>query len=187
MDCLYNIGMIYLRFNYSNGYGVSIYRYEDSVIIYEQGRYREVTQMEDDINKVFQGMLNGEFQCENYKDIVDSLEIEKIENNATTEKTYEGLVTNFFYEDELMYDDIVEEVEEEVYYPDNFNDFMKILSPVFTEPKIYSILIARSDISDSDYQKMVENRKKNNKNYILNSSIVIEHTEDIHYLKSKDN
>ena len=54
MQCLYNIGMIYLRFNYSNGYGVSIYRYEDSVIIYEQGRYREVTQMEDDINKVFQ-------------------------------------------------------------------------------------------------------------------------------------
>ena len=184
MQCLYNIGMIYLRFNYSNAYGVSIYRYEDSVIIYEQGRYREVTQMEDDINKVFQGMLSGEIQCENYKDIVDSLEIAKIENNATREKTYEGLVSDFFYEGEFIYYD--DEVEEEVYYPDNFNDFMKILSPVFTEPKRYSILIARSDISDFDYQKMVENRK-NYKNYILNSSIAVEHTEDICYMKNKDN
>ena len=113
------------------------------------------------------------------------MEIEKIENNATREKTYESLVSDFFYEgqDEFLYDD---EVEEEVYYPDNFNDFMKILSPVFTEPKRYSILIARSDISDADYQKMVENRK-NYKNYILNSSIVVEHTEDICYLKNKDN
>ena len=184
MQCLYNIGMIYLRFNYSNGYGVTIYRYDDSVIIYEQGRYREVTQMEDDINKVFQGMLSGEIQCENYKDIVDSLEIAKIENNATREKTYEGLVSDFFYEGEFIYYD--DEVEEEVYYPDNFNDFMKILSPVFTEPKRYSILIARSDISDVDYQKMVENRK-NYKNYIINSSIAVEHTEDICYMKNKDN
>ena len=35
-------------------------------------------------------MLSGEIQCENYKDIVDSLDIAKIENNATREKTYEG-------------------------------------------------------------------------------------------------
>ena len=58
-QCLYNIGMIYLRFNYSNSYGVSVFQTENGIRIYEQGRYKDPTQMNDDINRVIQGMING--------------------------------------------------------------------------------------------------------------------------------
>ena len=183
-QCLYNIGMIYLRFNYSNSYGVSVFQTENGIRIYEQGRYKDPTQMNDDINRVIQGMINGNITCENYRDIVDSF-IEMKKMNISREKTYDSLVVDFFYENEFIEEE--ENEEEEVKYPDKFTDFMKLLSPIFTEPKRFSILIARSDISDGDLKELVENRKNNEKKYILNESIMIEHTEDIYYMKTKGN
>ena len=176
--------MIYLRFNYSNSYGIYILNFQDRIRIYEQGRYKDPTQMNDDINRVIQGMINGNITCENYRDIVDSF-IEMKKMNISREKTYDSLVVDFFYDNEFIEEE--ENEEEEVKYPDKFTDFMKLLSPIFTEPKRFSILIARSDISDGDFKELVENRKNNEKKYILNESIIIEHTEDIYYMKTKGN
>ena len=113
------------------------------------------------------------------------MEILLKKTNTPREKTYDSLVVDFFYENEFIEEE--ENEEEEVKYPDKFTDFMKLLSPIFTEPKRFSILIARSDISDENFNELVENRKNNEKKYILNESIMIEHTEDIYYMKTKGN
>jgi len=58
---------------------------------------------------------------------------------------------------------------------------MKEISPVFLEPKRYTMLIARKDLSDEDYEEMVKNRI-NTAKYIINENITIEHTKKIDYL-----
>ena len=140
LGCINNIAHIYLPFNYSNSYSPSIFlgKYLE---IYEQGRYKEVTQMEDDINEVLLGMINGSFQCENYKDIVESY---KIKSNKEKEKTFDNLVNSFFYKREGFQS----KFEEEFKFPDNFSDLMKELSPIFTYPQRYAVLIGRSDLSE---------------------------------------
>ena len=177
MGCLQNIAMIYLRFNYSNAYTPRVLYYYDSIGIYEQGRYKEVTDMEEDIDKVIYGMMNNTIQCENYKEIVDSY---KITADIKHEKSYDTLVSRFFYE--YDFEDRRSE-EKEISFPKNFKDFMKFLSPIFTNPKRIAVLMARSDMSDEDFEEMVENKKMNtNEKYILNNSIIIENTDDIYYL-----
>ena len=176
MGCLQNIAMIYLRFNYSNSYSPRVLNFYDSIGIYEQGRYKEVTEMEEDINNVIEGVVNGSIQCENYKEIVDSY---KITAEEKIEKSYDTLVSSFFYgtyEGERR-------KEEEIQFPKTFKDFIGFLSEIFKEkPKRIAVLMARSDMSDEDFSKMVENKKKNtNERYKLNPSIVIEHTDDICY------
>ena len=176
MGCLQNIAMIYLRFNYSNSYSPRVLNFYDSIGIYEQGRYKEVTEMEEDINNVIEGVVNGSIQCENYKEIVDSY---KITAEEKIEKSYDTLVSSFFYgtyEGERR-------KEEEIQFPKTFKDFIGFLSDIFKEkPKRIAVLMARSDMSDEDFSKMVENKKKNtNERYKLNSSIIIEHTDDICY------
>ena len=176
LECLNNIAYIYLRFNYSNSYSPSIFTGQ-YLVIYEQGRYKEVTQMEEDINEVLLGMLNGTFQCENYKDIVESY---KIKSKRKKEKTFDSLVNNFFYEEE----ELKTNFEEEKKMPDNFIGLMKELSPIFTYPQRYAVLLGRSDLSDEDFEKIVQNNMKK-KEYIFNSSIIVEHTEDFYYMKNR--
>ena len=53
--CLENIGMINLRFNYSNAYRPKFEIYNNNIYIYEQGKFKEIPQMEDDINEVLLG------------------------------------------------------------------------------------------------------------------------------------
>jgi hypothetical protein len=50
--CFNSIAFNYLRFNYTNGYTPFSAVAYDYFIIYEQGLFKEVDQMEDDINKV---------------------------------------------------------------------------------------------------------------------------------------
>ena len=177
IGCLNNIAHIYLRFNYSNSYSPAVFSGQN-IEIYESGRYKEVTQMEEDINEVLLGMLNGSFQCENYKDIVESY---KIKSNKKKEKTFENLVNSFFYE----YEEEVfqSKLEEEEIFPDNFNDLMRILSPIFTYPQRYAVLMGRSDLSDEDFEKMVQNKMEKTE-YLLNASIIVNHTKDINYMKN---
>ena len=56
--------------------------------------------------------------------------------------------------------------------------FFYTISDCFTNPKRYSILIARNDLSDADFDSMYEKRKQKI-NYSLNSSIIITHTNNI--------
>ena len=90
------------------------------------------------------------------------------------------MVNSFFYKREGFQS----KFEEEFKFPDNFSDLMKELSPIFTYPQRYAVLIGRSDLSEEDFQKMVQS-KMNNKEYLLNSSIIVEHTEDIYYMKNR--
>ena len=41
--------------------------------------------------------------------------------------------------------------------PDNFIGLMKELSPIFTYPQRYAVLLGRSDLSDEDFEKIVQN------------------------------
>ena len=179
-SCLSNIAMIYLRFNYSNAYTPNIHYNNKYLFIEEQGRYKEVTQMEDDINDVLFRMINGDIQCENYAEIVESYKLKDVKK---TEKNIDILFHNFAFGkiDRNFVFDNSEEEEEEVIYPDNFYDFIQELSSIFLEPKRYTILFARKDLSEEDYKNMIENRKKNAQ-YKLNKKIEIQHTEEIDYL-----
>ena len=181
--CLFKIGLTSLRFNYTNAYSPSFMVLPDRINIYEQGRYKEITQMEDDINEVILGMINGNIQCENYEDIINSY---KLKSNNKKEKTYKTLFRDFVsekFDNNNNHDDANNYDDAE--YPDNFTQLMKKIAPIFIDPQRYTILIGRKDISDEDFKKMVEDRK-NNANYIINKNITIEHTDKIDYLKYKN-
>ena len=177
LECFLNTGFIYLRFNYSNTYGLSAYYSSDYLYIYEHGRYKEVTEMEDDINKFIKGMLDGSIQCENYKDIIESYNI-KME--IKEEKTYDRLVNSFFYGSYPQQTII----DENIVLPDTFSELIKEISPIFTYPRRYTILLSRSDMPDKDFKNLVEKRTEI-REYIINPNIKIEHTQDIYYMKNR--
>ena len=122
--------------------------------------------MEDDINKVLFGMINGTIQCENYEDIIES---HKVKVNEKREKTSDNLFNEF--------------VAGKAVYNINYDELVKKISHIFTEPRRITILIVRSDLTDEEYKKLVEDRKKNAK-YIINEQIKITHTEKINYLNN---
>ena len=130
-------------------------------MILEQGRYKSVGEMEDDINKVLFGMLNGTIKCENYEDIIES---HKVKVNEKREKTSDNLFNEF--------------VTGKTVFNISFDELVKRVSHIFTEPRRITILIARSDLPDEEYKKLVEDRKKNAK-YIINEQVKIIHTEKI--------
>ena len=171
--CLSNIAITSLRFNYSNSYTPYVTMFSNYIYIYEQGRYKDVTQMEDDINEVLSGMINGNLKCENYKDIIKSF---KLKGKNKKEKTHNSLFYDYIYGKndfppiDVNYD-----------FPNNFEDLIKEISPIFKEPKRYTILISRSDLLDEDFNKMFENRQ-NTAKYILNPTVNIQHTKKIDYL-----
>ena len=176
--CFDNIAMINLRFNYSNAYHprISIDESRKLLFIFEQGKYKEIPQMEDDINEVLLGMLNGNVLCENYQNIVKSY---KFKDSELMEKTPENLFYNFIEETGEN-----EETFKETIFPETFIEFMKEIDSIFLNPRRYTILVVRNGISDGDFDKMFEDRK-NNAKYILNKEIEIEHTKLIDYLNDK--
>ena len=145
------------------------------LIIYEQGKYKEIPQMEDDINEVLLGMLNGNVKCENYKDIVKSY---KLKGEEKIEKTPEYLFNNFIVKEDRYKNNYK---LKEIVFPDTFVEFMNEISSIFINPRRYTILIIRKGISDEDFEKMFQDREKNAK-YILNNNIPIQHTKEIDFL-----
>ena len=164
--CFLGIGNSILRLNYSNSYTPKAIIEKGGFSIFEQGRYKSVGEMEDDINKVLFGMLNGTIQCENYEDIIES---HKIKTEEKREKTSDELFIEF--------------ITGKTLYNISFNELIKKISHIFTDPTRIAVLISRSDLTDEEYKKLVENRK-NNAKYIINEQINIIHTEEINYLNS---
>ena len=176
--CLSNISLLTLRFNYSNAYTPQILIENNYLYIYEQGRYKEVTEMEDDINTVLSEMINGELKCENFDDIVNSFS-----NNEEKkiERTPDYLFNNFIKEKRVN-KNLLKEKSNKISY----TELIEKISNTFKNPQRYSILVARSDISDEDFKKMLEKRKQIT-HYFLNNNITIEHTDKIDYLKDRTN
>ena len=179
--CFDNIAMINLRFNYSNAYHprISIDEKKNLLFIFEQGKFKEIPQMEDDINEVLLGMLNGNVLCENYPNIVESY---KLKGREQVEKTPDNLFYNFIQD--TSKNGVNEDNLKETVFPKTFIEFMKEIDTIFLNPRRYTILVVRNGISDGDFEKMFEDREKNSK-YILNKEIEIKHTKLIDYLKDK--
>lgn len=139
--------------------------------IFEQGTYKEVGDMEDDINKVLYQLIKGELDCPNYSQIVESF----IPRNDLIEKNQDNLFKYFINENKL---NIVKEDYLDI--PNSFKELVEMVSPIFLNPQRFTFLVVRPEISDDDFSKLIKNRQENAK-YILNEDIKIEHTKDITY------
>ena len=86
--CFQAIALNYLQFNYTNAYNPSI-KIENNIFqIFEQGLYKEVDEMEDDINQVLFDVFEGKINFSNYDEILESYTtLEK----AKREKTLDNL------------------------------------------------------------------------------------------------
>ena len=175
--CLEKIVKINLRFKYSHSYHPKIYFENNFLMIFEQGRYKEPTQMEDEINEVLLGMIKGNIKCDNYKDIVKSYKLKQ----GKKEKNPLSLFKKFIGRDDDENDDN-DYLEKKM--PKSFKKKKKKISSIFTEPERYTILVTRSDMPDSEFNKIMNRRKKNAK-YILNESVKIIYTNNIEFLKPK--
>ena len=178
--CLENIAKIYLRFELSHSYHPKIYVENNFLMIFEQGRYREPTEMEDEINEVILGMIEGKIKCDNYKDIVKSYKMKNIE---IFEKNPANLFNQFIDEGNSNENENNNYLKKK--FPKNFTKFMKKLSTIFTEPKRYTILVSRYDLSDDLFKEIIKKRKETAK-YILNENIRIIYTDNIEFLKPRN-
>ena len=176
--CLEKIVKINLRFKYSHSYHPKIYFENNFLMIFEQGRYKEPTQMEDEINEVLLGMIKGNIKCDNYKDIVKSYKLKQ----GQKEKNPLSLFKKFIGIDDGENDDN-DYLKKKM--PKSFGKFVKKISSIFTEPERYTILVTRSDMPDSEFNKIM-NRRKQNAKYILNESVKIIYTNNIEFLKPKN-
>lgn len=171
-SCLDGYASPLLRFEYSNAYSPLISMDDNFFYIMEEGVYKEVTDMEDDINQVLYKMINGELECPNYLNIIKSF---TIGGNYKNEKTPDNLFNSFISNNNLN-----NLKASYLNVPSTFKELVKMVSPIFINPKRFTFLVARPGISDEDFKKLIQNRKENAK-YILNDSIKIEHTDDIKY------
>ena len=179
-NCMDAIARVNLRLEKMHSYHPKIYVENNFFMIYEQGRYKEPTIMEEEIDQLLYELLEGKITCQNYEDIVTSFKIkeeENIEKNPTN--LFNEFVSGTFTNDENSNDYL------ETNFPDNFKDFMEHISTVFTEPKRYTLLIFRSDINDQEYEQIIKNKKENNV-YILNKNMKIYNTDNISILKPQN-
>ena len=149
-------------------------------MIYEQGRYKEPDIMEKEIEELLLDIINGKIVCDNYNDIVTSFKTkqdEKIEKDL--DNLFNEFITGKFTNDENVNPYLQSE------FPYNFKDLMEQISYVFTEPKRYAILVYRSDISNYNYNRNIQKKKKNNV-YLLNKKMRIFNTEKIDILRQKN-
>ena len=114
--CFLGNALSILRLNFSNSYSPRVFIENGGFIIFEQGRYKSIGEMEDDINIVLFGMLNGTFQCENYEDIIES---HKIKVEEKKEKTSDNLFNEF--------------VTGKKVYNISYDELIKKVSHIFTE------------------------------------------------------
>ena len=175
--CFQLISMNYLRFNYSNVYTPLIGRRSREFLIYEQGLYKDVDQMEDDINKVLKDVLDGKIDVKNYKEIIESTGL-YIETKI--DKSIENLFSTFKLNktDAIDNNANTDKTNEIPKYPKTFKELVEIISPMFTNPNRITILISKKDLSDEAYEEMFQRRSKITE-YPLNKSITIIHTNNI--------
>ena len=167
-ECFKNIATNYLRFNYTNAYTPLVDMLGNYFVIYEQGLYKEVDQMEDDINSVLSDVINGKIDIENFNEIYDSYtqEFERKE-----EKTLDNLFNKFISEDNKLRKNSEDTLKDDEL---NFAKLVKRISPNFINPKRTTFLIARNDLSDDDFDAMFQRRSQISK-YSLNENITINH------------
>ena len=181
VSCFHNIERNYLRFNYTNAYSPRVAIQNNFFIILEQGLFKEVDQMEDDINKVlFNTIINKTIEPKNFKEIIESYILNE---KAKEEKTIDNLFEDFIKDENLNEVNI-----NNLKNITNFSELIDQISDYFINPKRYTILIARKELSDEDFNKMFERRSKIEK-YSLNKNITITHTtfiDDLIIIK-KDN
>ena len=95
-DCFDPIAFQYLRFNYTNAYTPQLEYSDNYFEIYEQGVFKDVDKMEDDINKVLLDVIEGKITIDNYKEILES---HSFIESTKEEKTFDNLF-NAFISDE---------------------------------------------------------------------------------------
>jgi len=176
--CLEKIVKINLRFKYSHSYHPKIYLENNFLMIFEQGRYKEPTQMEDEINEVLSGMIEGNIKCDNYKDIVKSYKLKQ----GKKEKNPLSLFKKFIGRDDFENEDN-DYIKKKM--PKSFGKFVKKISSIFTEPERYTILVTRNDMPDREFNEIM-NRRKQNAKYILNENVKIIYTNNIEFLKPRN-
>ena len=178
--CMDAITRVNLRLKYMHSYHPSIFVENNFFMIYEQGRYKEPHEMEEEIDQLLLDIIDGKIVCENYNDIVTSFKTKQdliIEKNP--ENLFNEFITGTFTNDE----NVNAYLESE--FPIDFKDLIKEISTVFTEPKRYTLLVYRNDIPDKYYEKIIRQKKKNNV-YILNKSVGIFNTDNISILKPRN-
>ena len=169
-----------LRYKYSNAYSPSIFIDKEYINIIERGKYKSIDGMEDDINEVLYQMINGDIDCPNYSDIVQSY---YLKGDGKVEKTPDNLFELFKYDIDLktkLKDDTYLEI------PKTWKKLIEMVSPIFKEPKRFSFLVVRPGIIEKDFQALINNRREN-LIYKLNESISIEHTDQIDYWVKRQN
>ena len=151
--CLIGPSMKILRFENSNAYTPNIFIERNIFVILEQGRYKEVFEMEDDINDFLYKALNLEIECDGYTDIFNSFinaQKQKIE------KTPENLFDIFIDTENLKSFSQDEFIE----IPKSFKELIDIVKPIFTQPKRITILVTRPEISDDDLKDISKQKRK---------------------------
>ena len=178
--------MNYLRFSYTNAYSPNVDGSEE-FIIYEQGLYKDVDQMEDDINRVLKDVLDGKIDVESYKEIVESYLMSiDTKNDKSIEKLFSSFTLNKTTLINTNTNTDTVTTNETPKYPETFKELVANISQVFTNPNRITILIAKKDLSDEAFDEMFQRRRKITE-YPLNKSIRIIHTTDITaYEKSSD-
>ena len=165
--CFWQIALNYLRFNYTNAYTPHVEVYNDAFIIFEQGLFKEVDKMEDDINKVlYDTIVNKTIEPLNFKEIIESY-ISK--EKAKEEKTLDNLFGDFIKGKSLNTVNV-----NDLKNITNFSGLIDQISDYFINPRRYTILVGRKDLSDENFNGMFERRSKIEK-YSLNENITIEH------------
>ena len=166
-SCFWQIALNYLRFNYTNAYTPQVAVSSSTFIIIEQGLFKEVDEMEDDINKVlFDTIVNKTIEPLNFNHIKESY-ISK--ENAKEEKTMDNLFEKFVKDENLNAVDV-----NNLTNINNFSELIDEISDSFINPKRYTLLVARKDLSDEDFNEMFE-RRRNITKYSLNDNINITH------------
>ena len=175
-SCMNMVAVPLLRFNFSNAYTPQIFVKDGFLNIQERGKYKEIDGMEDDINKIIYEMIRGNLTCPNYVNIVKSLVMRE---EKEVDKTPENLFEIFLND---LYPGNFENVKDEEFIPipRTFEELIQKVATIFTNPKRFTFLVVRPDISDKDFESLIEKRKDNYK-YELNETINIVHTDNITY------
>ena len=174
-SCLIIPSFEYLRFNRTNAYTPSIIYdkiYDNKLfLIYEAGVTKEVDVMEDDINNFLLDIIEGKIKSSNYERIRESY---LVNQEIKIEKTFDTLFDQFINDIKGFPSSQPEENKNKLDIPKTFEELVEKVSPVLIKPKRTTLLLARKNMSDDDFNKMVEKKKKNIQKYPLNKDISIE-------------
>ena len=170
-SCLITPSFEYLRFNRTNTYTPNIIYASSRFQILETGVTKEVDVMEDDINNFLLDIIEGKIKSSNYERIRESY---LVNQEIKIEKTFDTLFDQFINDTKGFPSSQPEENKNKLDIPKTFEELVEKVSPVLIKPKRTTVLVARKSISDDDFNKMVEKKKKNIQKYPLNKDISIE-------------